>query len=160
MADVTGNLADVGLGHLAGLQPQVIFTLNAPNTNAAGGVIYATRDQVVDVASSGAFTVPLAPTTSMRDKAWYTMRVRWLEPGAAGGSGYSAMDIHGVEITVPTSGGVIGDLFGSFPTNLRFIYVSLTPPSFALPFMLWLEQDPVDRTNAANTGNLYEYRSV
>lgn len=157
MPEVTGNLADVGLGHLEGLQPEIIFTLNGPNTNLAGGVVYATRDEVVPVAAAGGFTATLAATTGMRARAWYTMRVRWLEPGAAGGFGYTAVDLHGVEVNVPAAGGLIGDLIGSLPTNLRAVYVSLTEPSFALPFMLWLEQDPDDQANPANTGNLYEW---
>lgn len=159
MPIVTGNLTDVGLGHLVGLNPEVEFTLNAPNVS--GSNIFATRPQAVAVPSSGAFSLTLADNMSMRDESWYTMRVRWQEPGRPNETGWAAVDIHDWKIIVPASGGSISDLTGgALPSNMRFVYVSLTAPAVTTPFLLWLQQDPNSPNSPASTGNLYELRNV
>lgn len=161
MAEVTGNLVDIGLGHLNGLNPEIIFTLNKPNTNLAGGLVYATRDLAVPVASSGAFTANLAYTTHMRDEAYYSLRVRWQEPGSATGTGYSAVDFHDIKLVVPFEGGLLGALIVGSATNPNAVYVSLTAPPKTWPLMLWLKSDPDDPTNSngRNTGKIYRWEN-
>ena len=160
MPSVTGNLSDVGLGHLVGLNPEISFTLNEPNT--AGAKIFATRPEKVTPASNGDFTATLADTTVMSRDAWYEMHVRWNEPGSVTGQGFSPVDVHtNLKIRVPASGGVIGDLILGGITNLSLVYVSLTAPVFKLPFMLWLKTDPDDpnNINGLNTGILYRWEN-
>lgn len=160
MPSVTGNLSDVGLGHLAGLQPEIRFILNEPNT--AGAKIFATRPESTTPASNGDFTVTLADTTVMSRDAWYEMHVRWLEPGTPTAGGYSPVDVHtNAKIRVPSTGGAIGDLILGGITNLSLVYISLTPPPIPLPFMLWLKSDPADpdNGNAQNTGKIYRWEN-
>lgn len=157
MPSVTGNLSDVGLGHLVGLVPEISFILNEPNT--AGSKIFATRPEKVTPASNGDFTVTLADTTVMSRDAWYEMHVRWNEPGTVSSTGFSPVDVHvDAKVRVPSSGGVIGDLLGGV-TNLSLIYVSLTPPRLPLPFMLWLEQNPDNLNDSRNTGIIYRWEN-
>jgi hypothetical protein len=154
MPNVTGNLTDVGGGHLVGKIPEIHFTLNAPNSKA--GVMLPTEPVTVAPASDGSFTVPLQSTTDMLDDAWYTLSIQWLD---AGGN-YVKADFPDWALQVPTAGGVFSDLFGKPPTNQRMVYVSLTPPDDPRPFTLWLEQDPTDPDNPLNTGVLSEWRNV
>lgn len=158
MPSVTGNLSDVGLGHLAGLQPEVRFVLNEPNT--AGAKIFATRPQSATPASNGDFTVTLADTTVMSRDAWYEMHVRWQETGTAATPGYSPVDVHvDAKIRVPSSGGTVGNLIGGI-TNLSLIYISLTEPVIKLPLMLWYKTNPDNPTDPANTGNIYRWENI
>ena len=160
MPVVTGNLTDIGLGHLTGFNPEIIFTLNAPNVAKAGGKIYPTRSEVAKVSESGAFSLTLADTTGMRNEAWYTMRVRWGEPGASNASGYTALDVLDAQVTVPGWGGSVSDLFSGSPSGFGYVYVSLTQPRAPRRFSYWLEQDPGDVNNPKNTGKLYGWRNA
>ncbi|MGO4143813.1 hypothetical protein AB4Y77_01900 [Paenarthrobacter sp. YAF11_1] len=155
MAEVTGTLWDVGLGHLAGKSPVLYFTLNAPNRKA--GALFATEPVKVIPASNGTFTVNLAPNTDMHDTAWYTVRVRWVN--SADPKTFSYQDFPEWTLQVPTAGGSFSDLVSRPPTNSRMVYVSLAPPDNPRPFSLWLKDDPNDPTNPLNTGNLYEWRN-
>lgn len=158
MPSVTGNLSDVGLGHLAGLQPEIRFILNEPNT--AGSKIFATRPEAATPASNGDFTVTLADTTVMNRDAWYEMHVRWNEPGSAGSQGFSPVDVHmDAKIRVPSTGGVIGDLIGGI-SNLALVYISLTEPKIKLPFMLWYQTNPDNPNDSGNTGNIYRWENL
>ncbi len=154
MAAVTGTLWDAGLGHLVGKQPELIFTLNAPNTKA--GALYATEPAKVTPASDGTYTANLASTLDMQDNAWYSLSVRWLD--AAGN--YVRQDFPDWSLHVPPTGGVFSDLFGKPPSNQRMVYVSLTPPDDPQPFMLWLKQDPEDPDNPDGPSDLYEWRNA
>lgn len=160
MAVVTGNLSDAGLGHLAGLEPEISFVLNEPQIT--GSSVFATRPNKVTPDSGGNFTITLAPTTSMSGDAHYTMHVRWLEPGTPSSGGHSPVDVHiRTPLHVPTTGGAIGDLIGGV-TNLSMVYLSLTEPTRARPFMLWWKTDPADPTNinGLNTGKIYQWGKI
>jgi len=154
MPNVTGNLTDVGGGHLVGKYPEIHFTLNAPNSKA--GVMLPTQPLTVQPASDGSFTAALQSTTDMQDDAWYTLSIQWLD--SAGN--YVKADFPDWTLQVPTGGGSFSDLFGKPPKNQRMVYVSLTPPDNPQPFTLWLKQDPTDPNNPLNTGELYEWRNV
>lgn len=159
MPVVTGSLTDVGLGHLNGLNPQIIFELNGPNIS--GERVFATRASVTDVDSGGDFVVSLTDTTVMHRDAWYTMIVRWHEPGRDGSGGYVPVDYYlDHRIRVPSSGGRIGDLILGGLTNLTLVYVSLEPPTFKWPGLLWLADDPLDRNDPRNTSILYRWENV
>ena len=154
MPAVTGNLTDVGGGHLVGKIPELHFTLNAPNSKS--GVLLPTEKVTVQPAADGTFSAPLQSTTDMLDDAWYSISIQWLD--AAGN--YVKADFPDWKIQVPTSGGSFSDLFGRPPQNQRMVYVSLTPPDKPRPFTLWLKQDPTDPNNPLNTGELYEWRNA
>jgi len=154
MPNVTGNLTDVGGGHLVGKYPEIHFTLNAPNTK--GGVVLPTQPLTVQPASDGSFTAPLQSTTDMADEAYYTVSIQWLD--SAGN--YVKADFPDWALQVPTVGGVFADMFGKPPKNARIVYVSLTPPSNPNRYNLWLKDDPTDPANPLNTGNLYEWRNA
>lgn len=156
MPAVTGNLTDVGGGHLAGKVPELIFTLNVPNAKA--GVLYPTEPLKVTPAADGSWTAFLASTTDMHDDAWYTMRIQWvksIEPRT-----YGAFDYPDWPIQVPPGGGSFSDLFGRPPKNAAVVYVSLEPPTSPGKWTFWLESDPVDPANPLNTGNLYQWKQV
>jgi len=158
MPVVTGTLWDVGLGHLAGQQPELLFTLNQPQRTADS--VYATRAVSVVPASSGDFSATLADTLAMADDAWYSLKVRWQEPGPSGAPGWVNCDLPDWQIRVPSGGGPIGGTVQKPPTNQRFVYVSLWAPENPLPFMLWLKQDPNDPNNPAGPSDLFEWRNV
>ncbi|MEV7606125.1 hypothetical protein AB0N65_11860 [Paenarthrobacter sp. NPDC089322] len=151
MPNVTGNLTDVGGGHLAGKYPEIHFTLNAPNAKA--GVMLPTEPKTVVPESDGSFTVNLQSTTDMHDLAWYTISIQWLD--AAGN--YVKADFPDWKLQVPPGGGSFSNLFGQPPTNTRMVFVSLSEPPYSGPFLQWLKSDPTDMTNPLNTGILHEW---
>lgn len=154
MPNVTGNLTDVGGGHLVGKIPEIHFTLNAPNAKA--GVMLPTEPVTVQPATDGSFTAPLQSTVDMNDDAWYTVSIQWLD--SAGN--YVKADFPDWNLQVPTGGGSFSDLFGRPPKNTAMIYVSLSAPDNPRKWTYWLESDPVDPSNPLNTGNLYQWRNV
>lgn len=154
MPNVTGNLTDVGGGHLVGKIPEIHFTLNAPNAKA--GVMLPTEPVTVQPATDGSFTAPLQSTVDMLDDAWYTVSIQWLD---AGGN-YVKADFPDWALQVPSGGGSFSDLFGRPPQNTAMIYVSLEAPAELRPWSFWLEDDPIDPDNPLNTGNLYQWRIV
>jgi hypothetical protein len=152
MATVTGTLYDIGGGHLAGKYPDLEFTLNS--TAATAGGVYVTEPSIVTPAGDGTFTANLPATDLMRDDNYYTLAIRWQD--SAGNM--PRIDFPDWQIRVPTGGGNLGDLKGN-GSNLSMVYVSLKEPDDPTPFMLWLEQDPDDINNPANTGNLYRWEN-
>lgn len=154
MPAVTGNLTDVGGGHLVGKVPEIHFFLNAPNTKA--GVVLPTEKLTVQPATDGSFTANLQATTDMLDDAWYTVSIQWLD--SAGN--YVKADFPDWKLQVPTSGGVFSNLFGKPPQNGRMVYVSLTAPDKPQPYALWLQANPNNDMDPANTWNLYEWRNA
>ena len=164
MALVSGSVLDLTAGSMDPLEIEVVFTLNAPNTYAAGssaGRIIPTEPAVIKPDSSGDFTVNLAVTTAMVNEGWYNLQLRWL--GAD--SGTALIDFPDWQIIVPSAGGNLGDLVvntaGGGIHNSRVVWVSQTAPPYPRKFMLWLQQEPgesPDPYDPANTGNLYEWR--
>jgi hypothetical protein len=152
MAVVTGTVYEITGGHLVGKYPELVFTLNA--TAATSGGLYVTEPSIVAPASDGSFTTNLPSTDLMRDDNYYTLGIRWLDPAG----NMTRIDFPDWQIRVPTGGGNVVDLRGG-GTNLSMVYVSLTEPDNPTPFMLWLEQDPDDISNPANTGNLYRWEN-
>ena len=151
---VPGNVTEISGGHLAGRNPEIHFTLNAPQAKA--GKMFPTQPHTVVPASDGSFTANLESTTDMQDLAWYTVSIQWLD---AGGN-YVKADFPDWQLQVPTSGGEFSNLFRKPPKNTRMVYVSLTPPDNPTPYTLWLNDDPTDPDNPLNTGDLYEWRNV
>lgn len=149
MPNVTGNLTDVGGGHLVGKIPEIHFTLNAPNSKA--GVMLPTEPVTVQPASDGSFTAALQSTTDMMDDAWYTVSIQWLD---AGGN-YVKADYPDWALQVPTGGGSFSDLFGRPPKNTLMFFVSLSAPVDPPKNSAWLQDDPADPANPLNTGKLY-----
>lgn len=154
MPNVTGNLTDVGGGHLVGKYPEIHFTLNAPNAKA--GVMLPTQPLTVAPASDGSFTAALQSTLDMHDDAWYTVSIQWLD----GAGNYVKADFPDWNLQVPSGGGSFSDLFGRPPKNTAMIYVSLVEPEDPRNWTFWLKDDPVDPANPLNTGNLYQWRIV
>lgn len=165
MAEVTGDLRKITGGSMHGKNPEMIFTLNAPNAYADGGSsgrILTTDPLVVKPAEDGTFTCTLAITTAMVDQAWYTLQIRWL------GSGIPAtlIDFPDWRIVVAGDGELSQMIQGpdGVPggTNGRMVYVSLTAPPKNRAFSLWLQSDPndPDNSNRQSSGNLYELRNI
>jgi len=153
---VTGTLTDINMGHLVGKSPQLVFTLNAPNSG--GSALYPTEPVRVTPASDGTFSVTLAATTEMNDDgAYYTLSARWLN---SVGETPNRADWDGWELQVPSSGGSVSGLWGRPPTNPRMVYVSLTEPVNPRPFLLWLKNNPNDDNDPANTWDLSEWSNV
>ena len=153
-APVTLTLTDVGGGHLVGKYPQIIFTLNRPNSKA--GKMHPTEPVVVSPPDSGVATVNLESTIDMLDDAWYTVSIQWLD---AGGN-YVKADYPEWALQVPSGGGSFSDLFGKPPQNTQMIFVSLSPPENPRKWTYWLQDDPTDTANPLNTGDLYQWRNV
>lgn len=153
MAVVTGTLYDIGGGHLAGKYPELVFTLNDPAATAGG--VYVTEPSVVVPGGDGSFTTNLPATELMRDDNYYELQIRWLDTAG----NMTRIDFPDWKIRVPTAGGNVADLRGP-GTNLSMVYVSLTAPEHPVPFMLWLEQDPDDINNPANTSRLYRWENI
>jgi len=154
MPNVTGNLTDVGGGHLVGKYPEIHFTLNGPHAKA--GVMLPTQPLTVQPASDGSFTAPLQSTEDMLDDAWYNVSIQWLD--SAGN--YVKADFPDWNLQVPTGGGSFSDLFGRPPKNTAMIYVSLSAPDNPRKWTFWLKDDPTNTANPLNTGNLYQWRNV
>lgn len=153
MAIWTGNLRDVGLGFLTGLNPVIEFHLNSPQVSNT--MVWATRPVSVTPSSGGAFTVDLADTRVMYGDAYYTMHVRWLEPGSPSSSGYAPVDVHiDFPIRTNSAGGPIGDAVGGV-SNMAFVLVGLTQPAALRLGQLWWKTDPDNPYGPANTGLIY-----
>ncbi len=157
MAVVSGNIKDILGGNFVGKFPQIIFTLNAPQTKA-GGFVYPTEPVKITPAGDGSWEADLVPTTDMLDDAWYTVQIQWVKSIAP--RSFGAFNFPEWELQVPTAGGFFSDLFGRPPTNTRMVYVSLTAPESPRPFTLWLKDDPNDPDNPLNTGVLSEWRKA
>lgn len=153
MTHVDLTLWDVGGGHLAAFQPDVIFTLHHPGAKAEG--VFTTKPISFTPKPDGTLSAFLTTTTDFPHDNWYTLAIRWLDPAG----NYVQMDYPDWQIRVPPGGGHVKDLIG-VPTNARVVYVSLTRPTVLVPNMLWLEQDPTNPNNPRNTGKLYEVRNV
>lgn len=153
MAVVNFTLYDIGGGHLAGKFPELVFTLN--DTAATAGGVYVTEPLVATPAGDGTGIVNLPSTDLMRDDNYYTLQIRWLDTAG----NMTRIDFPDWKIRVPTGGGTLGDLRGP-GSNMSMVYVSLTPPDDPRPFMLWLEQDPDNLSNPANTSRLYRWENI
>lgn len=153
-APVDGNVTDVTGTHLNGKIPELHFTLNSPNAKA--GKVIPTEPLTVQPASDGSFTANLETTTDMFDDAWYTVSIQWLDSGG----NYVKADFPDWQLQVPVGGGSFSNLFGRPPRNQRMVYVSLTPPPDPKPFTLWLEANPNDDLDPANTWDLTEWRDA
>lgn len=155
-APVDGTLRDVKGTHLAGRSPELIFTLNAPNSKA--GLLLPTEPVVVPPEpTTGLWTANLETTTDMQDLAWYTLAIRWLD----GTGRFIRADYPEWALQVPISGGQFSDLLFHPPTNKRMVFVELAPPPEhqLQPFTLWLHRDPDDDANPLNTSRLYEWEA-
>jgi hypothetical protein len=152
MALVTGSLKDFALAPMSDRTPQITFSPSAPA--AKDGLLLATRPVSVYPTGSGSFSVDLQPTDELMPVTWYTVRISWLESEG----GYVAVDFVDWKLFVPQEGGAIGDLIDA-PVNPALVYISLTPPTNALPGTWWLESNPNNINDPANTGILYEWSS-
>lgn len=153
MPTVTGTLTDINMGHLVGKSPQLVFTLNAPNSS--GALLHPTEPVRVTPASDGTFSVTLAAATEMNDDgAYYLLTVQWIN--SVGNSPIRA-DHAGWELTVPSAGGAISKMWRKRPSNGRVVYVSMTPPDNPKQFDLWLKANPEDDADPANTWDLAEW---
>jgi len=154
MALVTGTLKDFGLAPLSTYQPLISFT---PSSAALqGGLLLATRPVAVVPSASGAFSADLQPTDGLMPATWYSIRIQWLDSDG----GYAAVDFVEWKLFVPQEGGQIGDLVAA-PVNPALVYTSLTPPEVGgIPSgTWWLESNPNNINDPANTGILYEWSS-
>ena len=107
MATVTGTLTDIGMGHLTGKSPTILFTLN--DANSMGASIIPTEPKRVSPASDGSWSVDLAPTSSMlQSSAFYQITIQWVESEGPG-TGVRA-DWDRLRFVVPSTGGNVGDL--------------------------------------------------
>lgn len=165
MPDVSGDLKEIVGSSMHGKDPEILFTLNAPNAYASGGSsgrILTTEPAVVKPASDGTFTCTLAMTTAMVDQAWYNVQVRW--QGADANA--TLIDFPDWRIVVAGDGELakmIQDPNGvPGGSNGRMVYVSLAEPPKGRPFSLWLHSDPndPDNSNRQSSGRLYELRNV
>lgn len=144
MSTVTGTLTDCGLGHLAGKQPQLVFTLSDPATSASA--LYATDPVIVTPASDGTWSAALAPTDTMQQVRYYTLSVRWLD--VAGN--FILVDIPDWQIFVPTAGGTITDIVQNYTANpLMVIYQPTQPDPWPIGFV-WLDTS----VNTTTSGDL------
>jgi hypothetical protein len=153
MALVTGSLKDFSLAPMSDRTPQITFSPSAPA--AKDGLLLATPPVSVYPTGSGSFSVDLQPTDELMAVTWYTVRISWLESGG----GYVAFDFPDWKLFVPQEGGAIGDLIDA-PINPALVYTSLTPPTGKMPLGIWwLESNPDNINDPANTGILHEWSS-
>jgi hypothetical protein len=151
---VTGSLRDITEAAMPGKTPEILFTLHAPEANTAGRV-YPTEPIVVKPSNSGAWSVELADTTRMIGNAYYTIQLRW----RGGNTAATLWDFPNWRVAVSQFGGKITDCIVSAAdnSNRRVLWVGLQEPPNPFAYQLYLEQDPNDPTNPANTGRLYMY---
>ncbi|WIB25435.1 hypothetical protein [Curtobacterium sp. MCSS17_015] len=139
---------------LAALSPRLMF---CPSGSAVSPTaVLASRPVVVTPATNGTFTVELQPTDQLRPEGtYYTLRVEWLD--ATGG--FVAVDLLDWPIFVPSGGGSLADLVDA-PAGPALMWTSLEEPPFPKPGMRWLQSNPNDLADPANTGNLYEWSAA
>lgn len=143
MPVVTGNLRDLATRSLNAYKPVITFLPSGPGVH--GSNLYASQPITVTPAvGTAAFSVTLADTTAARPDLWYTVEVRWLDPGG----NYVFVDRFPWKLRVPADGGAIGDLMEA-PTNPWQAVISTTEPVTAYDGLWWL--DP-------NTGDLMEWK--
>lgn len=150
MATVTGTLKDFGLAALAPYSPTLNFIPSGPARNDT--TIFGTRTISVTPAADGSFSVDLVATDGLQTVVWYTLTISWLNSTA----GYTETDFPDWKLYVPAVGGTIGGLITA-PTNPALVYTSLTAPVSPTPGTWWLESNPDNINDTANTGNLYEW---
>lgn len=148
MAKITGSLTDFSLQSLASSSPRIIFTASGPAVSAQR--LFATKPIVVIPTADTYFTVDLAPTEGLAPASWYTMRVEWLDSDG----GFVGLDLIDWQLPVPVEGGVLGDLI-RVPATPTTPWIGLTPPPSVTPGLWWLEMNPNDLDDPANTGYLY-----
>jgi hypothetical protein len=78
MATVTGDISTWGLSPFPAAERLLVRF--RPSSSAAGiGIVLPEREQTVEPAADGTFTVNLAPTTEMLPDAWYTVVFEWFQ---------------------------------------------------------------------------------
>lgn len=134
MALVTGNLSTFGLNAIILKSPRLLFVPSGPAVT--GAYVLATRpvEAVIATDGSGAFTVNLAATQTLRPERWYSIRVEWLDSA----SNYVGLDLPDWKLFVPEAGGSIGDLLNNLPSNPSQIWFGETAPIDPTPYTGWV----------------------
>ncbi|GAA3289250.1 hypothetical protein ACFFON_15500 [Arthrobacter citreus] len=157
-ATLTGSLRTFGGTNFNHLDPVIIFRPDSAHLNQNN--IFSGPDIRVTPAPDSTFTVDLERTDVMLDAdAHYKVLIEWRNPGVTGdtGSGVAQHDT-GWQVSVPNgNGGPIGDFARPPRPNFQMVIVSLTsPPKIYGLGAMWLQSDPSDSNNPANTGILHQ----
>lgn len=151
MAKIYGTLLDFSLDALAPFSPRLIFAGSQPATS--GERLHSTKSFMVAVAADGSFSVDVQPTDNLIPAAYYTVRVEWLDSDG----GFVGVDFPDWRITVPASGGAIGDLLGS-PVEPSLAWINLSAPRNPVRGTWWLKANPADPNDIRNTGELFVWQ--
>ena len=131
MAIVTYALSAFDIQPFPDSQPRLKFV---PSGNAINGTrLFATKPIYSTPAGSGAGSVNLAPTDSVRPAIWYQIEIEWLDS-----EGNCRMVDHVPwQIFVPNAGGNLDDLI-KVPANPMLFYAGPTlPPQYNVPGAYW-----------------------
>lgn len=154
MAIVRGNVGTFGLESISLVGMRLWFIPSGPGVVDPTYLLLSKRVEAsIATNGSGAFAVNLAPTENVHPLRWYTIRAEWPDSE----NKYTSVDFIDWKLFVPTEGGDLADLV-EFPSNPQLVWVSLTPPPHIPAFnSLWLNDNPHDVTDPANTGDLYQW---
>lgn len=121
MAIVTGYLADIS--DLALPSPRIKFVPSGPSI--VGDFIHATKPVYAYPEEDGSWAVGLTETDSLRPSTYYTMTLEWLDDA----SNYMGADYLTWQLNVPSEGGEIGDLLGTFvaPNSMQVFWGPAAP---------------------------------
>ena len=148
---INGTLKDFG-GNLP-VSSEIIFF---PSSEAMSPeyLLSAKPISVIPSSITGVFSVDLFPTDTTQPATWYTIRIRSLDVTLPP----VHMDFPDWKIYVPSGASPI--FFSSIlalPSNPAMTWVSLASPPNPSPGTWWLETNPENFDDPANTGNLYEW---
>jgi hypothetical protein len=152
MANVTGTLTDFGLNSLSAFSPRILFIPSGPAVSGAS--LFSDKPLIVVPAADGSFYINLQPTDALMPNVYYTVRIEWLDSS----NSYVGVDAITWPLYVPSGGGSIGDLI-RVPMNPALVWVDLAPPTEGTetPGSWWLQLNPDDPNDPANTGDLYQW---
>jgi len=148
---VTGTLKDFGGG--LPTSSEIVFIPSSESMSPE----YLLSGKAVIVApspSTGAFTVSLFPTDVTMPATWYTIRIRSLDTAFPP----THIDFPDWKLFVPSgaSSVTLASIL-ELPSNPGLTWVSLAAPPSPTPGTWWLETNPENFDDPANTGNLYEW---
>jgi hypothetical protein len=155
MATLTANIVDWQGSPRPGLFPRLVFEPRRPAGQDAN--VFITNPLRFTPDNAGAVSAVLIDSYSTFPSAEYDVFVEWVN-GANVPVARDRLTTPERPLVVPVGGGKLGDLL-KFPANPSLSYKNLTPPDNPSPGVWWLETNPDNFDDPANTEFLYEWEN-
>lgn len=137
MPNVTGNVRTWGFVPFP-TSARLLMRFVPSGAGFSRGTLFPLREETVEPAADGSFSVQLAQTTAVLKDVWFTIRFEWFatDPttGEADLAGWS--DIPG-KLRVPSSGGDVTALMEATPAPGAIVYGFGAPPDSLTGVTYW-----------------------